>query len=158
MSSLAWNRESKEIISSHGNPKNHLAVWKCSTMCKVGEITGHQGRILQMSLSPRKSSVATLSADETLRVWKCFDQPPEKSADSSRKSLREDSISALIRNAPWLFLRNTLLSITFFSLLCSLSYTTTIFMLLIFNRDPLLPNYNYRCFKTTLFFLQVSIS
>ncbi|CAI8016279.1 Cell division cycle protein 20 homolog [Geodia barretti] len=100
VSSLAWNRESKEIISSHGNPKNHLAVWKCSTMCKVGEITGHQGRILQMSLSPRKSSVATLSADETLRVWKCFDQPPEKSADSSRKSLREDSISALIRNAP----------------------------------------------------------
>ena len=99
VSSLAWNRESKEMISSHGNPKNHLAVWKCSTMCKVGEITGHEGRILQMALSPRKSSVATISADETIRVWNCFDQPAEKSADSSR-SFREDSINALIRNAP----------------------------------------------------------
>ena len=68
-------------------------------MCKVGEITGHAGRILQMSLSPRRSSVATISADETLRVWKCFEQPAERSADLSRSS-REDSISALIRNAP----------------------------------------------------------
>ena len=87
------------MISSHGNPKNQLSVWKCSTMCKVGEITGHEQRILQMVLSPRKSSVATISADETLRVWNSFDRPAERSADLSR-SLKEDSINALIRSVP----------------------------------------------------------
>jgi cell division cycle protein 20 (cofactor of APC complex) len=100
VSSLAWNRENKEMISSHGNPKNQLTVWKCSTMCKVGEVVGHEGRILQMSLSPRKSSVATISADETLRVWQCFDRPAENSADSSSRSFREDSLRALMRNMP----------------------------------------------------------
>ena len=99
VSALAWNRQSREIISSHGNPKNQLAVWKCSTMCKVGEITGHEGRILQMNLSPQKTSVATISADETLRVWKCFEQPAEQKAESSQ-SYREDSINALVRNVP----------------------------------------------------------
>lgn len=97
VSAISWNRESREIISSHGNPKNQLTVWKYPSMCKVGEVLGHEGRILQMNLSPRRSSVATISADETLRVWKCFDQP--KSADSSQ-SCTEDSISALIRSVP----------------------------------------------------------
>ena len=97
VSAISWNRESREIISSHGNPKNQLTVWKYPSMCKVGEVLGHEGRILQMNLSPRRSSVATISADETLRVWKCFDQP--KSTDSSQ-SCTEDSISALIRSVP----------------------------------------------------------
>ena len=95
MSAISWNREYREMITAHGQPKNQMTVWKFPSMAKVGELCGHQGRILHMSLSPRRTSVASASADETLRIWKCFEH--SKKLDQSR-SRTEDSIVALLHS------------------------------------------------------------
>lgn len=41
-------------------------------MTKVTELTGHSCRVLHMVLSPDGQTVISASADETLRLWKCF--------------------------------------------------------------------------------------
>lgn len=41
-------------------------------MTRVTELTGHTSRILQMTMSPDGQYVASIAADETLRLWKCF--------------------------------------------------------------------------------------
>lgn len=72
-----------------------MSVWKYPSLFKVGEVTGHEGRILRMCLSPKKSSVASAAADETLRIWKCFDEPD---LETSQRTYSEDSISALLQS------------------------------------------------------------
>ena len=97
VSAIAWHREHREIITSHGLPKNQIAVWKYPTMTKVGELSGHSKRILHMQLSPKKTSVASASADETLRIWKCFEK---STSDESRSQSRlEDSITSLLHGS-----------------------------------------------------------
>ena len=65
-------------------------------MCKVGEMIGHSGRVLNMCVSPKKTTVASTSADETLRIWKCFEHP--KNLDQSSRNQTEDSIVALMHS------------------------------------------------------------
>eukprot|EP00798_Chlamydomonas_sp_ICE-L_P007384 gene7384-508_t len=73
---LQWNRHEKELLSSHGYSKNQLCLWKYPSLAKIGELTGHQGRVLHMATSPDGSSVVTAGADETLRFWRVFGDPP----------------------------------------------------------------------------------
>ena len=77
VSSLAWNKEHKELISSHGFSENQLSIWKYPTMSKVTDLTGHTERILGMAISPDGSTVVSAGADETLRFWKCFTSDPK---------------------------------------------------------------------------------
>ena len=95
VSAIAWNREYREMISAHGNPKHQMTVWKFPSMLRIGELVGHQGRVLHMCLSPKKTTVASASADETLRIWKCFAH--SKKLDQSQ-SQTEDSITALLHS------------------------------------------------------------
>lgn len=53
---------------------------------------GHQSRILHMALSPDKTTVATVGADETLRFWRIF-PPTKSSADSKKKKVTSQIIS-----------------------------------------------------------------
>ncbi|KAF5835961.1 WD40-repeat-containing domain protein [Dunaliella salina] len=73
---LQWSRHEREILSSHGYSKNQLCLWKYPSLVKVGELTGHQGRALHMATSPDGSSVVSAGADETLRFWRVFGEPP----------------------------------------------------------------------------------
>jgi len=41
-------------------------------MEKVAELNGHTARVLQLALSPDKSTLLSAGADETLRLWNCF--------------------------------------------------------------------------------------
>ena len=41
-------------------------------MLQVGELMGHEDRILHISLSPDQQTVVSAAADETLRFWRCF--------------------------------------------------------------------------------------
>ncbi|GFH26173.1 WD_REPEATS_REGION domain-containing protein, partial [Haematococcus lacustris] len=68
-----WSRHEREILSSHGYSKNQLCLWKYPSL--VGELTGHQGRVLHMATSPDGSSVVSAGADETLRFWRVFGEP-----------------------------------------------------------------------------------
>ena len=37
-----------------------------------GFFSGHSGRILNLCMSPDCQTVASIAADETIRLWKCF--------------------------------------------------------------------------------------
>lgn len=85
VSCLLWSKNYKEIISSHGYQQNQLSIWKYSDMSKVCDLNGHTNRVLKMALSPDEETVASVGADETLRLWRCF-------ADDKQKRARDSSL------------------------------------------------------------------
>jgi cell division cycle protein 20 (cofactor of APC complex) len=47
--SLLWNKNERELLSSHGFTQNQLTVWKYPSMVKMAELTGHTSRVLYMA-------------------------------------------------------------------------------------------------------------
>lgn len=84
ISGLVWSKHKSELVSSHGYDDNKLVLWKYPEMSRVQEFEGHLSRILGISLAPCGEIVASLGADETIRVWKCFNRPTIKRSQSSR--------------------------------------------------------------------------
>ncbi|XP_061695589.1 cell division cycle protein 20 homolog isoform X3 [Syngnathoides biaculeatus] len=78
VSALAFAPNYKELISAHGFANNNLVIWKYPTMAKVAELNGHNERVLNIAMSPDNSMVASLAADETMRLWKSFELDPKK--------------------------------------------------------------------------------
>lgn len=76
--SIVWNKHDKELVTSHGFTQNQLCLWKYPSLTKVAELTGHTARVLHMSLSPDGTTVASAAADESLRFWKIFQEPPKQ--------------------------------------------------------------------------------
>ncbi|KAG6605663.1 Cell division cycle 20.1, cofactor of APC complex, partial [Cucurbita argyrosperma subsp. sororia] len=72
---LLWNKNERELLSSHGFSQNQLTLWKYPSMVKMGELTGHTSRVLFMAQSPDGCTVASAAADETLRFWNVFGAP-----------------------------------------------------------------------------------
>ena len=64
-------------------------------MSKVTELTGHSCRVLHMALSPDGQTVISASADETLRLWKCFATDPATKRKS--KKANEKGSNSIIR-------------------------------------------------------------
>ncbi|XP_033125629.1 cell division cycle protein 20 homolog isoform X2 [Anneissia japonica] len=96
--SILWSREHKELISAHGFAQNQLIIWKYPSMHRVTELLGHTQRILHMSMSPDGSTVVSAAADETLRLWKCFEVPDKvKKSSASAKKLGALSMRQSIR-------------------------------------------------------------
>ncbi|XP_050206039.1 cell division cycle 20.1, cofactor of APC complex-like [Mercurialis annua] len=73
--SLLWNKNDRELLSSHGFTQNQLILWKYPSMVKMAELTGHTSRVLYMAQSPDGCTVATAAGDETLRFWNVFGVP-----------------------------------------------------------------------------------
>lgn len=46
---LLWNKNERELLSSHGFTKNQLTLWKYPSMVKTAELTGHTSRVLFMA-------------------------------------------------------------------------------------------------------------
>jgi cell division cycle protein 20 (cofactor of APC complex) len=86
--SIVWSKEYRELVSSHGYAMNQLTVWKYPTMTKVTELTGHSSRVLHMAISPDGQQVASAAADETIRVWKCFESTTQVKKLSSKPSFK----------------------------------------------------------------------
>ncbi|CAN1750897.1 Cell division cycle 20.1, cofactor of APC complex [Linum perenne] len=76
---LLWNKNEKELLSSHGFFQNQLTLWKYPSMLKMAEFTGHDSRVLYMAESPNGCTVASAAGaeDETLRLWNVFGDPKE---------------------------------------------------------------------------------
>ncbi|KAI3879506.1 hypothetical protein MKW92_000883 [Papaver armeniacum] len=73
--SLLWNKNEREILSSHGFTDNQLTLWKYPSMVKIAELAGHTSRVLFMAQSPDGCTVASAAGDETLRFWTVFGTP-----------------------------------------------------------------------------------
>lgn len=80
ISSLVFAPNYKELVSAHGYAHNNVAIWKYPSLSKVAELNGHEDRVLSLTLSPDCSTVATVAADETIRLWKSFEMDPVKKA------------------------------------------------------------------------------
>ncbi|KAE9599688.1 putative transcription factor WD40-like family [Lupinus albus] len=72
---LLWNKNERELLSSHGFAENQLALWKYPSMVKMAELNGHTSRVLCMAQSPDGCTVASAAGDETLRFWNVFGTP-----------------------------------------------------------------------------------
>ncbi|XP_045822372.1 cell division cycle 20.2, cofactor of APC complex-like [Trifolium pratense] len=70
---LAWNKNERELLSSHGFPHNQLTLWKYPSMLKRSELKDHTSRVLYMAQSPDGGTVATASGDKSLRFWNVFE-------------------------------------------------------------------------------------
>ena len=46
---LLWNKNERELLSSHGFTKNQLTLWKYPLMVKMAELNGHTSRVLFMA-------------------------------------------------------------------------------------------------------------
>lgn len=55
VTSLAWNPHGKELLSTHGVPDHHLALWSYPSLTKIADIPhAHRTRILHSCTSPRR--------------------------------------------------------------------------------------------------------
>ncbi|XP_056148740.1 cell division cycle protein 20 homolog [Lampris incognitus] len=73
ISSLLFAPNYKELVSGHGYAHNNIVIWKYPSLAKVTELNGHEDRVLNVTMSPDCSSIATVAGDETVRLWKCFE-------------------------------------------------------------------------------------
>ncbi|KRY57655.1 Cell division cycle 20.3, cofactor of APC complex [Trichinella britovi] len=74
VSGIVWQRRHSELISSHGNAENDLKVWNYPDMNIIKAMPAHSDRILCMVLSPCEHFIATISADNMLKLWEIFDE------------------------------------------------------------------------------------
>lgn len=99
ISGIEWNEEYQELVSAHGFQNNEINIWKFPTMTKIAELRGHHQRVLGICMSPDRSTVASLSADETLRFWECFpiDTQRKKKLEISAKKTSINPIRMSLR-------------------------------------------------------------
>jgi cell division cycle 20-like protein 1 (cofactor of APC complex) len=66
-------------VSTHGNLRNHVIVWRYPSLKQLATLTGHSSRVLYMAVSPDGETVVTGGGDETVRLWNVFNEAfPEK--------------------------------------------------------------------------------
>ncbi|XP_068604454.1 cell division cycle protein 20 homolog [Brachionichthys hirsutus] len=91
ISSLAFAPNYKELVSAHGYAHNNVVIWKYPSLAKVAELSAHEDRVLNLALSPDRSTVATVAGDETIRLWKSFELDPAKKKAKERMVLSTSS-------------------------------------------------------------------
>ncbi|KAI3984093.1 hypothetical protein MKX01_035220 [Papaver californicum] len=59
VTSLVWNKNERELLSSHGLTENQLTLWKYPSMVSIAELTGHTLRVLFTAQSADGCTVAS---------------------------------------------------------------------------------------------------
>ncbi|TPX61398.1 hypothetical protein SpCBS45565_g07293 [Spizellomyces sp. 'palustris'] len=97
VTSILWSLEYKEFFTSHGFPNNHLSIWKYPSLTKIGDLEGHDARVLHTALSPDGQTVATGASDENLKFWKIWEA--KKKGGKCGKSAGEKDVEDELVNA-----------------------------------------------------------
>ncbi|KAM3659138.1 LOW QUALITY PROTEIN: cell division cycle protein 20 homolog [Ammospiza maritima maritima] len=92
VTSILWSTNYKELISAHGFAQNQLVIWKYPIMTKVAELQGHTNIILNLTMSPYGTTVASAAADETVQVWSCFEMDPIKKKEKEKANSAKSGI------------------------------------------------------------------
>jgi len=82
---LKWSTHYKELLSSHGFQQNQLTIWQYPNMTWTKDLLGHMDRVLYLTLSPDGQTMCSGGADETLRLWKCFEYDEQKEKKKRNK-------------------------------------------------------------------------
>ena len=70
---MAWSEKYGEIASAHGHSSNQIVLWRCrNRLEKVAVLEAHKSRVIDMAMSPDKTTILTSGADDELRVYACF--------------------------------------------------------------------------------------
>ena len=85
------------MVTGHSFSHNQLTVWRYPSMTKVADLTGHTSRVLLLASSPDNSTVASVAADETIRLWKIWPTMKEKKVGKSGKSHPVSMLAQSIR-------------------------------------------------------------
>ncbi|KAK2822407.1 hypothetical protein Q5P01_022472 [Channa striata] len=97
ISSLVFAPNYKELVSAHGYDQNNIVISKFPSLSKVAELNGHEDRVLNLTLSPDNSTIASVAGDETIRLWKCFDVDPLKKKAKERMQSSSSVLHPSIR-------------------------------------------------------------
>jgi len=71
-----------ELVSTHAGSLSEVKLWQVDRtphaetqywFTKLKDLVCHEDAIVTQSLSPDGSTIATLSKDETIGLWKVFD-------------------------------------------------------------------------------------
>ncbi|KAJ1848504.1 WD repeat-containing protein slp1 [Coemansia sp. RSA 2708] len=73
VTSIQWSNEYRELVTSHGFPHNHLALWSYPSLAKIVDIPAHDTRVLHTAMSPDGQTIATAASDESLKFWRIFE-------------------------------------------------------------------------------------
>ncbi|CAD7701283.1 unnamed protein product [Ostreobium quekettii] len=77
VSCLEWSRHEQDVLGCLGEGLNEIAVWRYPSMGQNAVMRGHERRLLGVAVGPDGRCLCSLSADETLRLWRCFGRAPE---------------------------------------------------------------------------------
>uniref|UniRef100_A0A674DRF4 Cell division cycle 20 homolog n=1 Tax=Salmo trutta TaxID=8032 RepID=A0A674DRF4_SALTR len=81
ISSLMFAPNYKELVSSHGYSHDNIVIWKYPSLN-----SGHEDKILNLTMSPDCSTIATVAGDGTVRFWKSFELDPVKKANEMKST------------------------------------------------------------------------
>lgn len=87
---MIWSPHSPELVTGHGFSEHQCIRWRYPKMEQTGIMTGHDQRVLYMSLSPDGTTIVTGSPDETLRFWPVFGKRPARTR--TRAGPRRDTL------------------------------------------------------------------
>ncbi|KAJ2438322.1 WD repeat-containing protein slp1, partial [Coemansia sp. RSA 2424] len=92
VTSIKWSSEYRELVTSHGFPHNHLALWSYPSLAKIVDIPAHDTRVLHTAMSPDGQTIATAASDENLKFWRIF-ETRAKSDKSARYNAHASAIA-----------------------------------------------------------------